>query len=224
MTTAGLGGGATAGVNGGSTPPGTAGRSDPGTAGRNDPPDVPPPDFPGGNVVNPRGCPTQQPIVLSLDPGGVSGHVRGWLESAPYVVFDDGGLPRFEFAGGPSDDPNAELSVWWSIASLPGDGAPGQVYLYATNAATEVAHVAQSDISAIGDATALQYVKGHVGPVEVGHIAVFHHIPTKRYLAVRALDLRAGSGNDPDIGNQCAALDARWMFAPLGSGTFIDVR
>jgi hypothetical protein len=208
------------GVSGGTTPQGTAGSMAP------PPPPVPsgPPDpfdpfAPGANdVLNPQRCATDHPFVLSIDPGGDSGEVRGWLESAPQVVFDRSNLPRFSSGGpAPSEDPDAELSLWWSISELSED-RPGSLWFYAASASTEVAHVSVRSFAAIGDATHLPFVSWSVGPVAVGEVAVFHHIPSDRFVAMRALDLYGTE--DSDRRELCAAIDARWAFAPQGSGDF----
>ena len=169
-------------------------------------------------VLNPQRCATDEPFVLSIDPGGSSGEVHGWLESAPTVVFDENDLPRFgsNFDG----DQESELALWWSIAALDEDPS---LWLYATHAATELAHVALQNPAEIGDATTLTFTGGpeglvSVGPVRVGELTVFHHIPTDRYLALQAIDMYGTE--DSDRRAECAAIDARWFIAPHGTGDF----
>jgi len=206
----------------GTPPPGTGGRPAPppntGTAGRN----TPPPEGPDAGIfdpLNPQRCASDHPFVLSIDPGGQSGDVQGWLESAPQVVFDEYNLPRFS-ADRWGPDVGGELALWWSISSLD-DESGGSLYFYAVNGSMEVAHVPVNRFSAIGDARNLMFVSWDVGPVPVGEIAVFHHIPTDRYVAVQVLDLYGTE--DGDRRSTCAAVDARWRFAPPGSATFSDI-
>jgi hypothetical protein len=173
------------------------------------------------HILNPQECATEEPFVLSIDPGGASGEVRGWLESAPTVVFDEVGLPRF---GSQFDatDPDA-LMLWWSISTL-GDGeTPPSLWLYTLNAETELAQLTVTSPAQIGDAKALPFVGWNgglasVGPVQLEELAVLHHIPTDRFLALQVLDL---FGTDASEQNGfCAAIEARWMIAPTGTGDF----
>ena len=213
----------------------TAGRGDvptapsPGTGARPAPPpntgnagsDAPQAGMPGPepfDPLNPRRCASDHPFVLSIDPGGQSGEVQGWLESAPQVVFDEYNIPRFSMDG-PTHDDDGELALWWSISSLDNNG--GSLYFYAVNRSMEVAHVAVNRFSAIGDARGLPFVSWDVGPVPVGEIAVFHHIPTDRFVAVQVLDLYGTE--DGDRRETCAAVDARWRFAPPGTADFSDI-
>ena len=200
--------GAGAGAGGADPDDGSAGTS--GSRGPENPSAV--------GVLNPQRCATDEPFVLSIDPGGSSGEVHGWLESAPTVVFDENDLPRFgsNFDG----DQESELTLWWSIAALDEDPS---LWLYATHAATELAHVALQNPAEIGDATALTFTGGpeglvSVGPVRVGELTVFHHIPTDRYLALQAIDMYGTE--DSDRRAECAAIDARWFIAPHGTGDF----
>jgi hypothetical protein len=181
-----------------------------------------PPDRPGPeDVLNPSRCASEHPFVLSIDPGGNSGEVQGWLESAPAVLFDQFSLPRFGLQSTPDEEADGELSLWWSIAELGTDGRGGALWFYAGNGATEVAHVAASSPAAIGDASALSYASWSIGPVEVGEIAVYHHLPTDRYLAVLVVDLYGTE--DSDRRELCAAIDARWLFPPGGGPIFSTI-
>jgi hypothetical protein len=173
-------------------------------------------------VLNPQRCATDEPFVLSIDPGGASGEVRGWLESAPSVVFDEFDLPRF--GRGFAIEEGDALSLWWSISSLDVDPS---LWLYTSNAATEIAHVQVRHPSQIGDATALDFLAGSsdltsVGPVKLGELTVYHHIPTDRYLALQAIDMYGTE--DTDRRDTCAAIDARWFVAPHGTGDFTVFR
>ncbi len=210
----------------------TAGRGNPppGTAGRPAPPpntggaggDAPQAGMTGGDPfdpLNPQRCASDHPFVLSIDPGGQSGDVQGWLESAPQVVFDEYNIPRFS-VDGPAPEDDGELALWWSISSLD-DARGGSLYFYAVNGAMEVAHVAVNRFSAIGDARNLPFSSWEVGPVPVGEIAVFHHIPTDRFVAVQVLDLYGTE--DGERRSTCAAVDARWKFAARGSANFSDI-
>jgi hypothetical protein len=220
-TGAGTGPAPTAGRGDPGVPGGTAGTAGaPETAGRPAPPTGTagmPGEFDPSNVLNPQRCASEHPFVLSIDPGGNSGEVQGWLESAPAVVFDRFSLPRFGLQTTPDEEADGELTLWWSIAELGANG-DGALWFYAGNGATEVAHVAASRPAAIGDASTLHYASWSVGPVKVGEIAVFHHLPTDRYLAVRVVDLYGT--DDRDRREICAAIDARWLFAPNGGPIF----
>lgn len=185
--------------------------------------DDPPAGMEGENpaavgVLNPQRCATDEPFVLSIDPGGASGEVRGWLESAPNVIFDKNDLPSF----GASFDlgSNQNLTMWWSIAAL--DVEPS-LWLYATNPSTEIAHVPVRNVAEIGDARALTFVGmspdlDSVGPVALGELVVFHHGPTDRFIALQAFDMYGTE--DSDRRELCAAIDARWFVAPHGTGDF----
>lgn len=129
----------------GTTPPGTAGGAapPPPIAGNVAPPPMgmagrPADGFDPNDVLNPQRCASDHPFVLSIDPGGRSGEVQGWLESAAAVRFDESGLPRFGLNGF-GDESNSELTLWWSIAEISVDGRPGALWLYG-NGTTEVAY------------------------------------------------------------------------------------
>jgi hypothetical protein len=178
------------------------------------------------DVLNPQRCASNEPYVLSIDPGSRSGQVQGWLESAPAVLFDENDLPRFGLGPRPEEE-GGDLALWWSIESYPagvegGSEGPGALWFYAANDSTEVVHVPVDRPAAIGDATTLPFTSWSIGPVAVGEMAVFRHVPTDRYLAVQAVDLY---GTEDGVWRgECAAIDARWVFAPRGTGDFSGAR
>jgi hypothetical protein len=167
-----------------------------------------PPD--ASDVLNPFRCATEHRFVLSIDPGGDAGQVQGWLESASTVLFDESHLPRFG-ASGPTDGLQADLSLWWSIYTLDEENGPGFWFYGAP--ATEIAHVAGG--GGVADARQLVYTTQSLGPVAVGDTLVAHHIPTDRYLAIPATALYGTE--DRTMRGECAAIDARWRFAPRGT-------
>jgi hypothetical protein len=171
-------------------------------------------------VLNPHRCASDEPFVLAIDPGGASGRVSGWLESAPSVSFDAHDLPRFGVQTDPMTDAGGDLTLWWSIESLNGDRSA--VWFYTLNGATLVAHVAVTHPADIGDARGLMYSDWSVGPVGLRQLAVFHHTPTDRFIAFQVLDLYGTEDSDRD--GLCAALEARWFVAPVGSSDFSGFR
>jgi hypothetical protein len=60
------------------------------------------------------------------------------------------------------------------------------------------------------------YTRENVGPVSVGEVVVWHHLPTDRYVAVR---IEALYGTERGR-VECAALDAAWIFAEPGTAKF----
>jgi hypothetical protein len=178
-------------------------------------------------VLNPQRCATDEPFVLSIDPGGTSGTVSGWLESAPTVIFDTAGLPRF--GNGFNSQGSDALMLWWSIASLgpPGVDDPSEdsLYVYTLNEQTELVALTAQSAAEIGDAKQLTYTSFEnglipVGPIKIMEITVLHHIPTDRYLAMQVLDVFGA--DDPLRRSECAAIEARWMMAPQGTGDFSE--
>ena len=140
-------------------------------------------------------------------------------------MFDDAGLPRF--GNGINAEGSDALMLWWSIASLgpPGEDDPSQdsLYVYTLNAQTELAWLTAQSPKEIGDAKELPYTSWSnglipVGPVKLMEITVLHHIPTDRYLAMQVLDVFGA--DDPLRRAECAAIEARWMMAPKGTGDF----
>jgi hypothetical protein len=207
------GSGGRSGMNGrAGGPPGTGGWSggsgrNGGTAGAPRLPD----DF---DPLNPQRCAVDEPTVLSIDPGGRSGSVTGWLESAPSLLFDANDLPRFGV--GPSPGANAgDLQLWWSIASVEPDNEGGSFYFYAYAADTDLAVVRAR--GALEDASILAYETEVIGPVEIGQIVVSRQRSTGRYVAVRVVSLY---GTEPERRSECAAIDARWQFADPGTARF----
>jgi hypothetical protein len=197
----GVGGRAGAGGRGGST----AGRAG-STAGTMAPTPVDPDD-----PLNPQRCAVDEPTVLTIDPGGRSGEVTGWLESGPTLIFDDRFLPRF--AGGAALPMRQnDLALWWSIASLEVDAEGGELYFYALSSDTVLAEAHGET-----DASRLMYVDDAVGPIPVGEVVVWHHLPSNRYLALR---VEALYGTDSTRHAQCAATDASWIFAEPGTSKF----
>jgi hypothetical protein len=161
--------------------------------------------------LNPQRCAVDEPTVLTIDPGGRSGQVTGWLESAPTLMFDDRYLPRF--AGGLSRPMSqSDLALWWSIASLDADEEGGEFYFYALSSDTVLA-AAHGET----DASRLMYSDEVVGPIPVGEVVVWHHLSSDRYVALR---VEALYGTDSTRQAECAAIDASWIFAVPGTSKF----
>lgn len=170
---------------------GTGGRSDSG-------PSI------GGMILNPRGCRSDRPFVLSIAPSGDRGTVSGWLESTPMLVFEDQ-LPRFDPTPGPGD-----LDVWWSIAGLdPDTGA--SLYFYGENDATRVAvAVGARDFDQI-DGSSLTFDDWVTPAVTPGTIVVFENTETGERVAMRA-DKVLDTDPDMTLSGTCAALEASYSF------------
>jgi hypothetical protein len=163
-----------------------------------------------GEILNPHGCATPEPFVVSIDPMGTSGNVRGWLESAAGMVFEEQ-LPRFVRAFGPDRPVSAQaIALWWSIGSLSNDGQ-GQLYFYAgdfTNSTTEIAVAHGASRFTDIDIDALELTMETIS-AKTGSFVVFRNILTGEVLAMRLDEIFA-----TDIGGDslCAAVDASWRF------------
>jgi hypothetical protein len=204
---------------------GAAGTAVGGYGGSNEPP--PPPDddpsniantVPGRQILNPQECETDRPFVLGINPDGSSGFVEGWLESTPVVAFE-GELPHFD-----PMEKEGILCLWWSINTV-GPNAESKVYFYGTNDATSVAVAEDVEhLQEITDASSLVYDDWSTHSITIGTIVVFHHEPTDRYLALRLDDVYSGEAGDPEAREgMCAAINASWAFAPVGSADFSSV-
>jgi hypothetical protein len=164
-----------------------------------------------GDILNPHGCATPNPFVLSIDPIGSSGTVRGWLESTAGLVFEDQ-LPRFVRA---FDDemPFSDRSIvlWWSIGSVGSDGQ-GQLYFYDgaayTNSATEiaVAHGASRFVDI--DIDALDFGLETI-EARTGTFVVFRNTLTDETLGLRVDQIVITDAAGDSL---CAAVDASWRF------------
>lgn len=163
-----------------------------------------------GEILNPQGCATPHPFVLSIDPMGTSGNVRGWLESAAGMVFEEQ-LPRFVRAFGP-DRPVSQqaIALWWSISSV-GGGGQGDLYFYAgdfTNSTTEVAVAHGVSRFADIDVDALELTMEAV-MAKTGSFVVYRNVLTGETLAMRVDEIFV---TDVDGDALCAAVDASWRF------------
>ena len=108
------------------------------------------------------------------------GRGAGWLESAPTLMFDDRNLPRF---GGRRLHRRCARAIWRCggrsrASTRTSEG--GEFYFYALSSDTVLA-VAHGET----DASRLMYTDDVVGPVPVGEVVVWRHLPSDRYLALR---------------------------------------
>lgn len=182
-----------------------------------------PPGFPGGGsrgsqILNPFNCDTQLPFVLSIEPDRERGHVSGWLESAPRVIFVDR-RPRFARQSGPpaagaSDTPEGAIALWWSIAGLRPNG-DGTLYFYAgdfTGSPTELAVAEDASEFEDVDLDALTFSMQTTEEIGRGAILVFRNAETLEAVALRVDSVLAADGGD-GMDGLCAALEASWSFA-----------
>jgi hypothetical protein len=164
----------------------------------------------GGDILNPHGCATPHPFVLSIDPSGSSGSIRGWLESAAGLVFEDQ-LPRFVRSFNPETPVAGEvLALWWSIGSV-GSNGQGALYFYAesyTNTFTEVAIANGASRFVDIDFAALDFGSETVD-AQTGTILVFRNTLTGDALGLRVDQIFI---TDVDGDALCAAVDASWRF------------
>jgi hypothetical protein len=160
----------------------------------------------GRGILNPNGCHSERPFVLSIAPSGDTGTVSGWLESTPMLVFEDQ-LPRFDRTPDPGD-----LDLWWSIAGLDQDMGPS-LYFYGENDATRVAvAVGARDFDDI-DSSALMFDDWVTPAITLGTIVVFENVNTGERVAMRADKvLDTDPAVDATSGGTCAALEASWSF------------
>jgi len=163
-----------------------------------------------GQILNPQGCDTPYPFVLSIDPVGTSGSVRGWLESTAGLVFEDQ-LPRFVRGFDPSTSVSERaIALWWSIASV-GDNGQGSLYFYAgdfTSSPTQIAVAyGVSRLDEI-DFDALDFNTQTV-EAQTGSILVFRNASTGETVGLHMDQIIAA---DPDGDSLCAAVDASWLF------------
>jgi hypothetical protein len=163
-----------------------------------------------GEILNPRGCDTPEPFVLSIDPAGTSGSVRGWLESAAGLVFEDQ-LPRFVRSFYPEPEIyDRGLALWWSIAGVEGNGE-GSLYFYAgdfTSSTSELAVPFGASRFADIDVDALDFAFQTV-EARTGSFIVYRNAATGETIALR-IDRIVIS--DPAGDSLCAAVDASWRF------------
>jgi hypothetical protein len=169
---------------------GTGGRSDSG-------PSV------GGMILNPNGCHSERPFVLSIAPSGDRGTVSGWLESTPQLAFENE-LPRFD------PTPGGDLAVWWSIGSVD-QGMGASLYFYGENDATRVAvAVGARDFDEI-DSSRLTFDDWVTPAVMPGTIVVFENTETGERVAMRA-DKVLDTDPNVSLSGTCAALEASYSF------------
>jgi hypothetical protein len=163
-----------------------------------------------GDILNPNGCLTPEPFVLTIDPSNSTGSVRGWLESAAGLVFEDQ-LPRF-VRGFDLSVPigAAAIALWWSIGMVDvGDG--GSLYFYAgdfTGTDTEIAVASGARGLYDIDLDALDFSM-QVFEAKTGTILVFRDASTRETVAVR-MDRIYFAGATQDT--PCSAVDASWRF------------
>ena len=164
-----------------------------------------------GEILNPHGCATPDPFVLSIDPVGTSGSVSGWLESAAGMVFEDQ-LPRFvrvfDLDTTVSD---RSIALWWSIGSV-GDDGEGDVFFYAgedfTSVFTEVAIAQGANRFSDIDVDALAFSTQTI-PAHTGSFVAFRNTLTGEVVALRVDEVvDAGATGD----GFCASINARWLF------------
>jgi len=161
-------------------------------------------------ILNPQGCATMFPFVLTIDPSGDTGSVNGWLESAPSVAFEQG-LPRF--AVGFID--TGDISTFWSIAYRDSSGGSA-MYFYGglePGSPIEIA-VAEGakDFSEI-DRNSLKFTQGATRSMTVGEIAVIYNPDNGVSIAIR-VDAFYDTDTSVDSNgfNNCTAIDASWSF------------
>jgi hypothetical protein len=165
-----------------------------------------------GEILNPQGCATPNPFVLSIDPVGTTGAVRGWLESAAGLVFEEQ-LPRFVRAFPPEGVVSERaIALWWSIGMV-GENGRGSLYFYAgdfTNSSTEIAVARGASRLTNIDIEALDFRLETVD-AQTGSILVFRNPTTGEMVALHMDRIIA---TDPAVANQslCASVDASWRF------------
>ena len=163
-----------------------------------------------GEILNPHGCDTPHPFVLSIDPNGTSGSVRGWLESTAGLVFEEQ-LPRFVRSFNPlTPVSDRAIALWWSIGSI-GDNGQGSLYFYAgdfTSSPTEIAIAHGVSRVADVDVDALEFAFQTV-EAKTGSILVFRNASTGETVGLRMDQIIAA---DPTGDALCAAVDASWLF------------
>jgi len=163
-----------------------------------------------GDILNPQDCATPNPFVLSIDPMGTSGSVRGWLESTAGLVFEDQ-LPRFVRAF--DEDmlvSDRSIVLWWSIASVDSDGQD-QLYFYGSDytiSATEIAVARGATRFADIDIDALDFGLQTV-EAQTGSLIVFRNTVTGEALALRVDQIFVTDAAGDVL---CAAVDASWRF------------
>ena len=164
-----------------------------------------------GEILNPHGCDTPHPFVLSIDPAGSSGTVRGWLESAAGLVFEDQ-LPRFARSFGPGTPiSDRSIALWWSIGLVEDDDGQGSLYFYAgdfTGTSTEVAVVHGASGLADVDVDALDF-RLDVVEARTGSILAFRNPSTGQVVGLRVDQIIQA---DPAFEGICAAVGASWLF------------
>jgi hypothetical protein len=147
-----------------------------------------------------------------------SGRFERWPEATSRLVVSVDG-DRTSVALG--DARSKGVAAFWSIASTRGEGS-GFFYSDAIRggAETRVAHAAAvRRVKDIRDATALDWSRPVVGPVEVGGVVVIHHVPSDRYLAIA---LEAIVPTDPRTAGAgpYAYADVTWYLTEPGSADF----
>lgn len=162
-----------------------------------------------GPILNPFGCDTPHPFVLSIDPAGTSGQVRGWLETSAGLVFEDQ-LPRLAYHYFVMFSEDA-IGVCWSIGHVEGNGQgylhfcggdafPGTTVEVAV--ANGVSRFADIDIDAL-----------NFGPdvveARTGSMIVYRNTSTGAVVALHVDQLVV---TDAIGGDFCAAVDASWRF------------
>lgn len=163
-----------------------------------------------GQILNPQDCATPHPFVLSIDPAGASGSVRGWLESTAGLVFEDQ-LPRF--VRGYFPDPasyDRGIALWWSIGGVDGNGE-GSLYFYGgdyTSSTSEVAVAIGANRFADIAADALDFARQNV-EARTGSFIVYRNASTDETVALRIDQIFI---TDPAGDALCAAVDASWRF------------
>lgn len=161
--------------------------------------------------------PASRAVTAAAMPVG-AGHVERWPEATSHLVVTvDGDHVSVAVAAQPASG----LVAFWSIASTAGSGS-GYFYSDAVQGRSDTSVAFASGVRRvqdIRDASAFDYARPSVGPVERGGIVLFHHVPSDRYLAlvldaITPLDPRtAGAG-------PYAVADVRWYLTEPGTADF----
>lgn len=171
----------------------------------------------GGHDVDSTAAPGSAITARSARPV-LSGRVERWPEATRHLNVTLEGDRASVTLG---EATASGLTAFWSIASTAGDGS-GFFYSDAIQGRSEtrVAHAAGiRRVQEITDASAFDYSRSTVGPVEPHGIVLVHHVPTDRYLAIAIdalvpLDPRtAGAG-------PYAYADVTWYLTEPGSASF----
>jgi hypothetical protein len=145
-----------------------------------------------------------------------SGKLHRWPEGTTHLSVDFAAQPAAVELG--AAQPSG-LGAFWSVASTRGTGS-GFFYANVRDGETRVAVATSARrVADIRDASAYDYSRAVVGPVEPGAIVLVHHVPSGKYLAL-VLDAIEPAGPQHAGAGPYAYADVSWYLTAGDSADF----